>query len=134
MNSPRIIFWLLMLSGWIAFQTGAPAIAQASCGDYLIGQRHAFPMPVLSGDQTNGTEPANSPYQRTPCNGPGCQKAPAEPISPVPIKLSVPDHDRLGYLMADLPLPISNAATFEITQQSTLTFGHPLLIEHPPRA
>ncbi len=133
MNSRRIILWLLILTTWSLFPVLGGAVAQASCGDYLVGQYHVQTMPVLSHRQAERTEPANSPNQSLPCNGPGCQKAPVEPILPAPMKINVSDHDRLGCLMPESPLPPEITATFEIIQQTMLAIGHPLSIEHPPR-
>ena len=109
-------------------------MAQASCGDYLVGRHHAHAQAANSHAQTDQTEPSSRPSHKTPCNGPNCQKAPAEPLSPVPAKVTTLDHDRLGCLAAVLPLPCSDRPLFDVDRQAVLSWGHPLSIEHPPRA
>ena len=133
MTSRRAILWLLMLATAIAFDVVGPSMAQASCGDYLIGQRHAHSLPATSHAQADQMKPSSWPGHKTPCSGPGCQKAPTEPLSPVPAKVTTLDHDRLGCLGTVLPLPFADRPLFDVDREAELSWGHPLTIEHPPR-
>jgi len=134
MTSRRTILWLLLLATAIAFDAGGASMAQASCGDYLVGQLHTHTLPVASHPQADQTVPSSRPGHKTPCNGPGCHKAPAEPLSPVPTETTTLDHDRIGWVASVLPLPCSDRPLFDVDRQAVLAWGHPLSIEHPPRA
>ncbi len=140
MNSHHVILGMLMLSGWIAFQTLAAASAQASCGDYLIGTHHSrsaltvahdFPdLPGINGEQRS----PRTPQPKPPCNGPNCQKSPTRPIAPVPTTINLHDHDRVCCLSPAMPLLATDAAVFLPLEQIIQSIGHPSSIDHPPRA
>ena len=134
MTSRRTILWLLMLATAIMLFAGSASSAQASCGDYLLGHDSARSMPAASHAEADQTGPSSRPNHQVPCHGPGCQKAPTEPLSPVPARITVPDHDRLGCLTDKLPLPTSDRPLFEGDRPATRALGHPMCIEHPPRA
>ncbi len=140
MTSRRINLWLLILATVIACQVGNVSTAHASCGDYLIGRHpgHARSMHVAETSFTSepGERPASTrrPFRQTRCNSFDCQKAPSEPLSPTPTQITPTDHERLGCLNAELPPAIERESCCWIPQAETLSFGYPLLIEHPPRA
>ena len=139
MTARRTNLGLLMLATEIACQAGNVSFAQASCGDYLIrhhrGQARSMHVSETSFASEQGVLPTSTPLplRQTPCNGLDCQKAPAEPLSPTPTRITLTDHERLGCLTAELPLATERESCCGIAQAETLPFGHPLLIEHPPR-
>lgn len=139
MNSRRLNLWVLILATAITCHAGSVSVAHASCGDYLIGHHHSHARSRVSETSLateQGEWPASMqlPIRQTPCNGLDCQKAPSEPLSPTPTKITPTDHERLGCLNPELPPAIECESCCWIAQAESLSFGYPLLIEHPPRA
>lgn len=127
MPARRVTFCLLMLATVVAVLLGGGSSAQASCGDYLIvGQQHP--------QQAPSNQSHSPPHSKVPGDGPGCQKAPTEPMLPIPVKISQPETQRLGCLFASLKLTSATQTSSEVEHSELPHSGHPNSIEHPPRA
>jgi hypothetical protein len=87
MRVPIACRWWLLLP---AALLGAPPVARASCGDYVViggqparGQHHSGMTPATA---PSDNQPAPAPDHRRPCHGPSCSGAPTpvQPASPAP--------------------------------------------------
>ena len=126
---------LIVLAMGIAGQATGVSVVQASCGDYLDGPHSSLAKPLALGDQDEVRWPVDSPMpRRTPCQGPECRKAPSVPVSPAPVKFTGNDHERLGCMNAELPLPVSDRLLWGADSLAVVAAGVLLSIEHPPRA
>ena len=114
----------MMLAMIFAVQAVDVSVAQASCGDYLI----------RGGSRMQEHEPLSSPTPNVPCRGPGCQKAPSEPLLPQPARLAPPETERLGCLSGSRPMPAESRTALDAEFAERPNAGYLLSIEHPPRA
>jgi hypothetical protein len=91
-----------------------PAIARASCGDYVMIGTGQVPLahskPFQPTDE-HSAESSNHRLPHCPCRGPGCSNGPASPLTPIPP--STDSDDRWPVIANDsLPNPVSNSNVF----------------------
>jgi hypothetical protein len=134
MTSRRSIHWLLMLAIAVAAQTASGSTAQASCGDYLIGHGPRDLMPAHEVASGLPSQLPSVPLRKLPCHGPGCQKAPAQPMAPAPVQLPQSETQQLGCLVAKLTLTTAKPTLSHADHLEHPRAGEPTSIEHPPRA
>lgn len=134
MISRRVIRCWLLFAMMVAFQAVIVSTAEASCGDYLVGHRHRLAESPRDGGLLSHTLPDDPPLPEVPCNGPGCQKAPAEPLAPAPFQVSQYETQQLGCLVASQTLTPTRPTLPEADHDGRPHAGEPNPIEHPPRA
>lgn len=134
MFSRRAIHCLLMLAIAVAVQAGSVSVLHASCGDYLTGHelRESLLAREAASDQHAPLPTSSLP--KVPCHGPGCQKAPSGPPAPAPIKVSQPETQRLGCLVAELTLRPARQTLPDADRIELPRSGERSSIEHPPRS
>src|SRR5262245_60656113 len=138
MQAPVLHRWwpivpAVLLGAWL----GAPSVARASCGDYVViggqparGQHSGMTPPTVPLDHRPLPVPA--PDHRGPCHGPSCSGAPAMPVPPAPAPTG-PHGEEWGWLSTTPGGPENGPTSWrrgcDAPRPSTLSTS----IFHPPR-
>jgi hypothetical protein len=107
----------------------APAVARASCGDWLAD--HAAP---ASDDASRAAGHHSPMLPLAPCHGPECRRAPLPLTPPAPQQDRVPSERDAALAASDEAIDERPLNPWTLTSDAPAADGYTSPLERPPRA